>query len=394
MSAGTSQASQGQVPNHKADQSPEWRVLQHCASAHPYFSPLHSLTQHSVRWPLLLQLAQEHGEIPRLAEYVKKLDQRMVPPEVRSKLAELQRARTVFSLQLTAELFRVLEHFAEANIEVLITKGPALAVRCYGDPGMRQYGDLDLVLRESDIRRATQTMLDLAYQPRIPLAAIDAKKMTGEYAFRRIRADVLLEFHTERTFRYYPRGLQIENLFKRRAFVRIDGHDVPALSLEDELILICVHGAKHLWERLMWIADVAAIVSKQPVDWDLAAALAREAGAQRILRLALRLASDMLGAELPDAVKRDVRSDRTVEKLAAQMEKRLASHEPQKIALLERAVFRVRMGGGLFAGTAYLVRLSLSPTEEDWTAGKEGSRTPFVDAISRPFRLAKKYGRH
>ena len=40
----------------------------------------------------------------------------------------------------------------------------------------------------------------------------------------------------------------------------MDGRDVPALSLEDELVLICVHGAKHFWERLMWTADIAAMV--------------------------------------------------------------------------------------------------------------------------------------
>jgi len=66
-----------------------------------------------------------------------------------------------------------------------------------------------------------------------------------------------VEFHTERTFRYHPRPLQMEKLFERSAYVVIDGREVPVLSLEDELVLICVHGAKHFWERLMWIADVA-----------------------------------------------------------------------------------------------------------------------------------------
>jgi hypothetical protein len=42
---------------------------------------------------------------------------------------------------------------------------------------------------------------------------------------------------------------------------------------------------------------------------------------------------------------------------------------------------------------AYLLRLSLSPTEDDWSKEKGGNRSTFVDAISRPFRLAKKYGR-
>jgi len=38
--------------------------------------------------------------------------------------------------------------------------------------------------------------------------------------------------------------------------------------MEDELVLICIHGAKHFWERLMWIADVAALISRQTaINW-------------------------------------------------------------------------------------------------------------------------------
>jgi Uncharacterised nucleotidyltransferase len=244
------------------------------------------------------------------------------------------------------------------------------------------------------MRRASEAMLDLGYQPRIPLTAIDAKKMPGEYAFRKSGTDVLVEFHTEQTFRYHPRRVQIERLFNRRSFVMIDGRSVPALSLEDELVLICIHGAKHFWERLMWIADVAAFISRQPVDWDRAVAVATEVGAARILHLGLRLTSDVLGAGLPEQVNAAVRSDRVVTKLSAQVKSRLASPELQKIGIVQRAVFRVKMPGGLFQGLAYLLRLSLSPTEEDWAAGKEGTRPALLEVISRPFRLAKKHSRH
>ena len=43
---------------------------------------------------------------------------------------------------------------------------------------------------------------------------------------------------------------------------------------------------------------------------------------------------------------------------------------------------------------AYLFRLSFSPTEDDWVEGAENKRHWFVDALGRPFRLARKYGRH
>jgi len=374
--------------------SPEWLALLECAAPRTIIGRLARLSENSLNWPDLLRRAENHRVVPLLAERVKNLDPSRMPPEVRATLRESRRAQAILALQLTAELFRLLEFFAEAGIETLATKGPALSVRCYGDPGMRQYSDLDLVVREKDIRRATQAMLDLGYQPRFPLSAIDAKKIPGEYAFQKAGTHLLVEFHTERTFRYHPRALRIEKLFARHASVNIDGRDVPTLSLEDELVLICVHGAKHFWERLMWMADVAALISSgRPPDWNRTMAAASEVGAERILRLGLRLASDVLGAELPAQVEANVRCDHAVSKLAAQIESRLAFQEPRGIGILQRAAFRVKMRGGLLAGAAYLLRLSLSPTEEDWTPGEKGNRPALLDAISRPLRLAKKHRR-
>src|SRR6267142_6378191 len=374
-------------------QQAEWLALLQCSSTCPDLARLVDVVRGPFSWPVFLRGAEEHCVLPLVAARVKHLDHALILPEVHDKLRELQRTQTLFALQLTAELFRLLAHFANAGIQVLITKGPALAVRCYGEPGMRQYGDLDLIVREANMRRATQVMLDLAYEPRIPLSAIDAKKTPGEYAFRKPGTDLLVEFHTERTFRYHPRPLQIEKLFERSAYVVIDGRNVPVLSLEDELVLICVHGAKHFWERLMWIADVAALISRQPLDWDRALAVASEVGAQRILHLGLCLAADLLDAELPAHLKAAVQSDRTVAKLAAQIESRLVHPDFHGIGILQRAAFRVQMRGGLVPGLVYLLRLSLTPTEEDWSPEEEGNRSALMDAISRPVRLAKKHSR-
>jgi hypothetical protein len=371
----------------------EWLVLLQCAALHPNLNHFAEFMQPPFDWHLLLRLAEEHRIVPLLAMRTHNLNHVSVPEEVHGNLRELQRAQTLFTLQLTAELFRILARFASAGIEILVTKGPALAARCYGDPGMRQYRDLDLVVRQAHIRGATQIMIELGYDPRVPLTAIDAKKTPGEYSFAQSATGLLVEFHTERTFRYHPRPLDIEKLFQRRSSLIIDGRKVPVLSLEDELVLICVHGTKHFWERLLWIADVAALIARQPLDWDRALAVAREVGADRILHLGLRLPADLLGANLPPQIEARVRADRTGAKLAAQIESRLARPELHQIPILQRAAFRVRMRDSLFPGIGYLLRLSLSPTEEDWTAGKEGYRAAFIEAIGRPLRLARKHGR-
>ena len=313
-------------------------------------------------------------------------------PEIQNYLRSWERSQAVFTLTVSAELFQVLERLASLDVGVLVTKGPALSVRCYGQPWMRQYGDLDLVVRDKDIESIIGGMLELGYESRLSLSAIHAAKSPGEYVVTSKDKKVHVEFHTEKTFRYHPKPLRIEGLFERRSTLAIDGHNVPVLSLEDELVLICIHGAKHFWERLMWISDVAALISSQAPNWERTMAIANEVGAERMLFLGLLLASDVLGAELPPNVEAKVRAHHTVGKLGMQIQSQLASREPQALGILQRSAFRVKSTGGLFQGLAYLLRLTLSPTEEDWTEGKE-SRAAFLEAIGRPFRLARKYHR-
>jgi Uncharacterised nucleotidyltransferase len=371
----------------------EWLVLLECARPQTERRRLEELLRKRLAWPGLLTFADEHGMLGLLCERLRGIDGTLVPPEIRQRLQERQRAQTIFTLSLTAELFRILDHFAAPGLAVLLTKGPALSARCYGNPGSRQYTDIDLIVRDEDIERATEVMTALGYEAKVPLKAIRAKKFPGEYVFVRRETKLLVEFHTEKTFRYHPRPLSVERLLERRGSVRFDGHDVPVLSVEDELILICIHGAKHLWTRLMWIADVAALVSRQDFAWDQLWSAAHEVGALRMLRLGLRLAADILGAPLPVQIAGQVRSDATAGRVAAQISERLPQGEAQVLGLLGRAAFRIKMPGGFLRGLAYLLRISVSPTEEDWVAGAEDARSSPLDAVGRPFRLARKYGR-
>ena len=198
-------------------------------------------------------------------------------------------------------------------------KGPVLSARCYGDPGLRQYGDLDLIVRDKDIQRSTELMISLGYEPAVPLTAIQAKKIPGEYVFRQSSTKLLVEFHTELTFRYHPRPLPVEKLFKRQARVNIDVAQIPALSPEDELILICIHGAKHFWEQLSYIADVAAFVSRQELDWARVSRPQRKLAGSACCIWACAWRQICFSAPLPESVGALVRSDRTVGRLAGRL---------------------------------------------------------------------------
>jgi hypothetical protein len=342
----------------------------------------------------LLGLAEEHGVLGHLAARISELDEEIVPADERSLLVERYRLQVFRTLGMNRELFRLLELFAGKDIGVLVVKGPVLAIDAYGDPAIRSYGDLDLLVRQRDIRSATEALEAAGYEATVPLSAIDARKIPGQYLFRTLESRLLVELHNDLTLRYFPRRLPIEECFARQTRVQLDGHEVPALSIEDELVYISVHGATHLWERLGWIADVAALVTRQrDIDWQAVTKTARQVGAERMLATGLCLASDLLHAHLPAPVLAALERDAGAAKLAASVSAWLAGAGNAPPTLFERAAFRLRMRGNGFSAPAYLLRLSLSPTEEDWKPGALENRHGFFDALRRPFRLARKYGR-
>ena len=373
----------------------EWGTLRECVSPWRDKERLPKLFC-GVDWHRLLMLAEAHGVLGQLTACLNNDTDAMAPPETRQLLLERVRTQNFLTLRLTAELFRLLELFGKQGISALVIKGPVLAAQAYADdPSVRNYGDLDLLVRQHEIRRATDLMIASGYEAAVSLNAIDAGKIPGQYLFSKSDSKLLVELHNDLTLRYFPRSLPIEELFARQVRVPIDGHGVPAPCVEDELVLICVHGAKHFWERLSWIADVAGLLAQQTeIDWERAASTARTVQSESLLHTGLRLAADVLHAKLTEKITARVLADKVAADLVARAVRRLPAAGYAPLNLLERAAFRLRMRGSFFAAPAYLLRLSFSPTEEDWQADGRLSRNNFLDAVRRPFRLARKYGRN
>lgn len=112
-----------------------------------------------------------------------------------------------------------------------------------------------------------------------------------------------------------------------------------------------------------------------------------------MLDTGLRLASDLLRAQLPGKVQAVVHADAAAARLAKQCCKWLPAAGCAPPGLFERALFRMRMRGGLIAAPSYLLRLSFSSTEEDWEDGAQAKRHWFLEGARRPFRLMQKHGR-
>jgi hypothetical protein len=141
-------------------------------------------------------------------------------------------------------------------------KGPVLATSVYGNLALRQFVDLDLMIHRHDVLEAKEVLASLGYRPQYQLTRAQEAALLAsqcEYAFTHEDGESTVELRWEIT-EHFSFPLDTERLWERLEQVPLGGDNVPTLSPEDTLLILCAHGAKHLWERLGWICDVAELV--------------------------------------------------------------------------------------------------------------------------------------
>lgn len=353
-----------------------------------------ALARSDPAWDGLLMAANEHSLMPLLCKNLETFAGEVLPGRWRLRFHEEFLRNGCRNLALSADLLRILEAFESHGVCATPYKGAVLAEQAYGDVALRQFSDLDVMVLQQHIAVAHTALLSLGYRALVPDLIRDRedsrrRQIPGQYAYRRDSA-TMVELHTERTLRYFPRRLDVDKLCERRELVKVAGRQVLTFSREDTLLLASVHGAKHFWERLGWIADIAGLAaSSPPMDWAAVMERARKWGVQRMVLLGAGLAAALYEAPLPGCVSEILRRDATAQALIESICQRFVA-EPAQRGIFNRFAFRVRMRGSLAEGVPYAVRLGLMPTELD-----RRRPAPYLEpvyALLRPFRLARAYG--
>jgi Uncharacterised nucleotidyltransferase len=347
-------------------------------------------------WEALLAAANEHSLLPAFCRNLEAYEGEALASPWRQRIREEFIRNSCHNLALTAELFRVLEAFERDGICATPYKGPVLAAQAYGDVALRQFSDLDIMVPQRQIAAAHDALVTLGYRAQVAGLVSSSKtaqgrrQIPGQYAYRN-EPGTMIELHTERTLRYFPRRLDVEELCGRREVVSVGGRHVLTFSREDTLLLLSVHGSKHFWERLGWIADLAALASAAPrLDWALALERAMGWGVQRMVLLGAGLAAELYNVPLPNEIAGSLAGDGVARRLIQGICRRFLANQPVQLGVFSRFAFRVRMRGPLVQGLPYAVRLGLMPTELD--RGRRAHYLEPVYALLRPLRLARTYG--
>jgi hypothetical protein len=280
-------------------------------------------------WSEVLRLAEHHGVLPLVARNLIE-HARGLPAEVERTLRSAYEANLRRSLWFTVELARIMQHFGRRQLRVVPYKGAVLAQSLYRNLGLRSFSDLDFLISSTDFGRAKQALAEIGYRPAADLTpAVERLWLrTGyERAFDSAAGKNLVEVQWALLPYFYGVDLGVEDLMARAGRTVVGGCDVPCLAPEDSLLVLCLHAAKHLWTRLIWLSDIAETLQTQSqaqtIDYSLAFGRARALGIDRILGVSFWLVKNVLRVQLPQAAEEMITADPRVSALGAEFAARL-----------------------------------------------------------------------
>jgi hypothetical protein len=318
-----------------------------------------------------------------------------------SEIAEAARESASFivrhNLLATADLAAILSEFAKAGIFVIPIKGPALAWMLYRDLSLREFSDLDLLIDVKDVGESSGILNAMGYEPELKLTTSQEKifvKTENVLLFTHAKTGRLVELHWELSPRYLAPPIDMEVFRKRLTTVEPGAKTMKTMSEEDTLIYLCAHGAKHHWERLNWVTDIAALVNRsRGMDWDYVFEHAERRRSGRMLLLGLFIARDLLGARLPDRALDLIRESSVIFKLAEDVRGWLFRETEDHPGFLRRWIFYSRLQMGLSDKLRFAFLSVAAPNMVDWQSVDLPDSLSALYFLARPLRLLSKLTR-
>ncbi len=392
--------------------SAESEVVLCCSRTHPdakTMERLRALLEQELDWEYLIRLAFMHGVLPLLCSNLRKRWLDAIPETISHQLQRLFQVNVRRNFFLTAELLKLLKTFETHGVQAVPFKGPVLAASAYGDVTLRQFGDLDIWVHKENIIEAGRLLAACGYQS----SSIDGDAQCEDndseqvafrkpkfYVFRRQDGRSTVDLQWRITEEYFSFSLDKKRLWERLAPVSIAGKTVRTFAPTDMLLILCVHGSKHRWEKLKWVCDVAELVRAQQseIDWGEVQKEASRQRVERMLWLGLFLAHDLLGAALAEDVLRRFETDHKIKSLGQQIRGRLFAHTHNRPGHVERVMFYFKTKDRWHETTQFCLRYVsqclqavVNPTAKERAILPLPSALFFLYYFFRPLRLTAKY---
>jgi Uncharacterised nucleotidyltransferase len=357
---------------------------------------IRSLAAKPLDWDYLFVFARRHGVLQLLYFQLQQCAADLIPPDQLPRLQKYFQENSARNVLLTAELRRLIALLEGAGIETVPYKGPVLALFAYGNVALRRFVDLDVLVRREDVSRAIDLLLTDGYEFSKPLTLSQREVLLRSQHNLQLSRDkrrLIVELHWEVASNLFASSVQADDLWSSLSEIKLNQSNIKTLDVEDLVFSLCVHGSRHLWERLLWICDIGWIFARHHVNWSELLDRARWTQSQRMFLLGLYLSGKLLGVRFPELVNSEFENDPMLEVLATSILKAMfesAEHVPASRSQIFRYNWQIRKD---WSARARYLRYALSPTHRDVDTMALPRALSFGYYVTRPIRLLFK-GHH
>jgi hypothetical protein len=229
-----------------------------------------------------------------------------LPAEVEAHLRRLARTMAMDCLGMAAEAIRLVRVLERGGVPVAVLKGAPLAMRLHGDPGLRHAKDIDLLVPPQALEGALRLLTAEGYEAVANAPGpIHHELIHPRHGFQVELHWALVENRHQLGSLPPPSEWDEVSLADRRA--------VKVLPGDFGLLYLFVHGARHCWFRLKWVADIAFLMARESESRQAEIiAFATAAGAFRPVAQGMILAHQLTGSPLPSLIQAAWRDDAVV----------------------------------------------------------------------------------
>lgn len=172
------------------------------------------------------------------------------------------------ALRLERHLVRLSAQFESAGLDLIVLKGPALAHTMYPDASWRPFGDLDVLVRSRDWRRACLLLTEMGYRRKFPEPRPGFVERFGHTAAHVGEDGLEIDLHRTLVGGAFGLWMEPEELFDHTKPFQLGGWTFSRLDDTALFMHACVHAALGFrLPLLLPLRDVAQAAESGEIDW-------------------------------------------------------------------------------------------------------------------------------
>lgn len=261
-------------------------------------------------WDAFIEESGRYGVTPLLYHRLRTSHPDVaVPANAMGRLRQAYLDNVARNMGLYHKLGKVLELFRRDNISVIALKGVHLATVVYRNIALRPMGDVDLLVKQTDLLRVQEILVEQGY--------IASKEEIGCSQLHlppySKKGSLPVEIHFHIIDPPFSLRVDIEKLWGRARMSSIEGSEVLTLCPEDLLLHLCMHaGFQHAFDNgIRPLFDISHTIEHyaEELDWEQLLDRSREWGVSKCVYLSLFLAKRFAGAAIPGQIMKDLAVD-------------------------------------------------------------------------------------